>query len=164
MLNEKNFKEKYAFGSAVEYISSVAIASSLMYFPSKIESETGFLTATKNLILKFHNYMMDIEDNKKMEVVNIDDAYCPYTIDSEVFDVILAHEQRCQNSVVAFVEIDVNNLPQDSEGKRFLFRRGLDVFQSSIVQFRSFNGPKVYYNSRMLDLDVIDQAWEIVEI
>lgn len=85
-------------------------------------------------------------------------------LDSEVFDVILAHEQRCQNSVVAFVEIDVNNLPQDSEGKRFLFRRGLDVFQSSIIQFRSFNGPKVYYNSLMLDLDVIDQAWEIVEI
>lgn len=81
----KNFKEKYAFGSAVEYISSIAIASSLMYFPSKIESETGFLTATKNLILKFHNYMMDIEDNK-MEVINIDDAYCPYTIDSEVFE------------------------------------------------------------------------------
>ena len=85
-------------------------------------------------------------------------------LSSEVFDALLAHEQKQKNVKISFVEISLDSLPQDSQGVKYLFRRGLNIFQSEIVSFKSFNGPKVYLGSQLLDLSVIDQVWNIVEL
>lgn len=82
----------------------------------------------------------------------------------EVFDIIIKHEQNLQQVKVAFVETDESVLPIDSNGKKYLFRCGLRIFQSEIVKFKSYAGPVVYHGSQMINLEHIDQVWEIVHI
>lgn len=90
--------------------------------------------------------------------------FIEFDLSSEVFDTLLSHEQKQKNVKISFVETSLDSLPQDSQGVKYLFRRGLNIFQSEIVSFKSFDGPKVYLGSQLLDLSVIDQVWNIVEL